>query len=510
MPRYAAVDIGSNSVRLLVADAAGNMPLQTLAEDRSVTRLGESVFRQGRISEEALAFLCEQLTRMAAILQKHDVHAVRAVATAAVRDASNRAEFLERAALALGARIEVISGQEEARLIHLGVCARWPHPRERRLLLDIGGGSAEVMLSESGRLVEAFSKPLGAVRLNEVFLKSNPPTAQELHRLEQFIDEKLQPALDRIGAGPFDRMIVTSASAAAIVCAANRIPRPRREEADRLRATASQVRKLYHQLASQTLAARRKVVGIGPRRAEIIVSGAAVFNRVLDLFEQPSMYYSVAGVRDGIVADLLARGAGRELSRLSREQRQVVESMVRRYGVDLKHARHVAGLTQQIFESAVLLHRLPPAWGKVLEAAAYLCDIGHFVSDTGHHKHSAYLVDNSDLPGFTDQERRFIALLCRFHRKSLPAPRHEPYQTLDPESRKALLLLIPLLRLADALEESQEQKVTRVRLEARNGTLLAAIQHSGDADLEQWAAERLSELFRQVYGLPVSVTHWRP
>ena len=509
MPRYAAVDIGSNSVRLLVSETGPGGELRTLALDRQVTRLGESVFRNGIVSAEAMEFLCRQLQAHAAIYRTHDVRAIRAVATAAIRDASNRQEFLQRASQALGAEVEVISGQEEARLIHLGVQTRWPHPKGRLLVVDVGGGSGEVMLSHNGRLEQAYSKPLGAVRLTEVFLKSDPPTAQELHRMERFIDEKLSAPLARIGRGRFDRLVATSATAAAVVCAVNRVPRDRREEADRYRASRAQVRRLYEKVREMPLEKRRRLTGIGPRRAEIVVAGAAVFHRVLELFEHHSMYYLNSGVRDGIVADLAARGVGREVARLTRDQRVVVEAMARKFGVATKHSRKVAELTNEIFDSTHHLHQLPAGHGRLLEAAAYLLDIGHFVSDTGHHKHSEYLVANAELPGFTDLERRMIGLLCRFHRKNMPGPRHAFFQELDAESKRTLLLMIPLIRLADGLDQGHEQPVESVRVEQRNGSLQVQVRAKGDIDLEVWSAESLGEVFKQAYGLPLQVVKLR-
>lgn len=512
MPRYAAVDIGSNSVRLLVADQPTGAPYKVLAEERIVTRLGEGVFRSGRIDDQALQFLSAQLARMQGIIAKHDVLATRAVATAAVRDANNQADFLARTSASLGHPIEVISGQEEARLIHMGVAARWPHPKSRVLIVDVGGGSGEVMVSEHGHLREAFSKPLGAVRLTEVFLRdSDPPDPAGLRRLESYIDEKLHAALDRFGHGKFDRMIATSASAAAVICAVNRIPRARREEADRLRATRSQVLKFYRDVSSKNVAARRRMTGLGPRRAEIIIAGAALFWRVLELFRHPSMYYLAAGVREGIVADLVERGVGRELSRLSRDQRTMVERMCTRYSISLKHARNVSHLAHQAFTTLHDQHRLPPAYGKVLEAAAYLHDAGHYISATAHHKHSEYIIRNSDLPGFTDIERALIALLCRYHRKAMPQPRHSEFQALQPDLRRVLLMLIPILRLADSLDRANEQHVDSldVRPSPTGGALVATIAARGDTGLDEWAASQLTEVFKQVYGLPLAVKRSR-
>lgn len=520
MPRYAAVDIGSNSVRLLVGEYTAGGTLRMLAAEREVTRLGEGVFRSGRIDDHALDFLCAQLSRMAQVIARHEVLGLRAVATAAVRDANNQTEFVTRASAALGAPIEVVSGQEEARLIHLGVTTRWPQPKGRVLLVDLGGGSVEVTLSEDGLLQEAFSKPLGAVRLTEVFLRSSTelkggearsaaPPPEDLHRMERYIDEKLLPAVERFGRGKFTRLIATSASAAAIVCAINRVPRARRDEADRLRATKAQVRRFYEEVSKKSLSQRRQMLGLGPRRAEIIIPGAAVYWRVLENFQHLSMYYLAAGVREGIIADLAARGVGRERSQLSREQRTVVERLSRRYAVPIKHSRKVAALAHQVYTSMTGLHCLPPACGKILEAAAYLHDTGHFISDTSHHKHSEYVVRSADLAGFTDHERILIAMLCRYHRKAMPQPRHNEYQALSPDDRRVILLLIPLIRLADSLDRTNQQLVESVHIEESRGALLASIRAHGDSDLDEWAAERLTDVFQLVYGKPLEVVRLR-
>ncbi len=495
---------------MLAAETAPGAPTKILAAERQVTRLGAGVFQDGRITRQAMDFVCENLGKMAQIYRKLDVIGVRAVATSAVRDATNQAEFLERASQSLGTPVEIISGQEEARLIQLGVEARWPQPNKRVLIVDVGGGSAEVILGENGVLSEAFSKPLGAVRLTEVFLKSDPPAPLELHRMNEYIDEKLATPVRRIGIGPFDRAIATSATAAAIVCAVNRVRRSRRDEADRLKASLPQIRRFYRDVSGLDLSERRKIVGIGPKRAELIVAGAAVFLRAMELFHQPFLHYSAAGVRDGIIADLAARGVGRELSMLNRDQRRSVEQMARRYGVQLTHARKVADLAHRLFESLQSLHQLPPALGKLLEAAAYLHDIGHFVSDTGHHKHSHYLVANSDLPGFTDTERDLIALLCRYHRRALPAARHSPFQTVDPESRRAIVLLTPLLRIADSLDRSHEQRIDDMYVQLRNGSVAIALESGADTDLEMWAVERVAESFRETYQMPLTLTRVKP
>jgi exopolyphosphatase/guanosine-5'-triphosphate,3'-diphosphate pyrophosphatase len=499
MPRYAAIDIGSNSARMLTAEMGRGSEMVTLASHREVTRLGAGVFRSGVITKDSIELVCGVLTRFAKMISPHDVLAVRAVATAAVRDASNQREFLDRASEAAGVPIEIISGQEEARLAHLGVQTLWPHERERLMIVDIGGGSAEIIVSEKGQFREAFSKPLGAVRLTGMFLRSDPAKPSQLAALEEFIEERLAPAVKRFRGLRFDRVIATSSTAAAVVCAANRIPRSRRDEADRLRAKASQVTKLYRDLSEKNLEKRRKKTGIGPRRAEIIVPGIAVLRHVLEAFRQPALYYSSAGVREGIVTDLMRRRVGAELARLSTEQRQAVEALSQRFGVNSVHSRKIAGMAHQLFIEIQPVHQLPPAAGKLLEAAAHLCDSGHYVSDTGHHKHSEYIVSNADLPAFTPSERRMVANLCRFHRKSMPGAQHANFQSLPPDEQKTTLRLIPLLRLADALDQGKEQRVESLECRIGEEDVTLHLRSRRPIDLEYWAGERVAEIFEQVY-----------
>lgn len=502
MPRYAAVDIGSNSIRMEVADVVEGSAPRILASEREVTRLGASVFKTGRFSQESMSLVYGMLARMASIYKNLGVSAIRAVATAAVRDASNQHEFVARASSALGTPVEIISGQEEARLIELGVRSQWPHPSERFLIVDIGGGSVEIIVSEANGMAQAYSKPLGALRLQELFLEKDPPELAALHRLEEYVAQRLHSALQRVGQKHIDRVVGTSATASAVVCAANRIPRNRRDEADGLRATTSQVRLLYQKFSTLSSAERSKITGIGPRRAEIIVPGAAVLLKVLEGISGTAVYYSPAGVRDGIIADLAARGTGRDQAQLSVEQREVAERMTERYAVPIKHARKVARLALVLFAGFRNAHRLPPFYGRMLEAAAYLHDVGHFVSDTRHHKHSYYVVANSDMPGFTDIEREIVANLCRYHRKAVPTHEHGNLQTLDAEARRAVTLLMPLLRLADSLDRSNQQVVRSVVCQdlAEDFVVRLEVAEGAESDLEVWAAEQLAPMFRSVYG----------
>mgnify|MGYP000002903219 CR=1 FL=1 len=506
MPRYAAIDIGSNSVRMETAEIESGGEMRVLAQDREVTRLGEGVYRDGRISAESAGHTCAVLARMAAQYKALSADGVRAVATSSVRDARNQEEFLQRASEAAGTTVEVISGREEARLVQLGVQARWPQ-QGKVLIVDIGGGSAEVIASENGHMLDAVSKPLGAVRLRQAFLGEDPPAAAQLRQLQDYIAEKLEGVPRRFGAAGWRRMLATSATAAAVASAIAGVPRAKRDRADRLSVPASHVRALYKKLSRLDLAARRRVSGVGPRRAEIIVPGVAVLVHILNTFGFRKMYYSSAGVRDGIVADLAARGVGRERARLNPDQKKEVVRLGIRYGVPMKHARKVAALAMDLFHALEGLHHLPMEYGKFLEAAAYLHDTGHYVNDASHHKHSYYLVANSELPGFTARERELIASLCRYHRKSPPEDHHANLRLLDGQEHEALVRLIPILRLADGLDRGHAQRIQSVECRVRNGQVELEVRSPKDAGLELWAADQVRPLFRETFGRALVLSH---
>jgi exopolyphosphatase/guanosine-5'-triphosphate,3'-diphosphate pyrophosphatase len=249
----------------------------------------------------------------------------------------------------------------------------------------------------------------------------------------------------------------------------------------------------------QDLAGRQRITGIGPKRAEIIVAGVAVLHEVMEQFKLARLFYSSAGLREGIIADLAHRKVGHDVARLDSDRRRVVSSLGQRYGMSAPHLRKVAQLASMLFAGMQPLHQLAPAHGQLLEAAAYLYNIGHFVNESRHHRHSFYLVMNSDLPGFTEPERIIIANLCRYHRKSVPQLSHEGFEALDLESRSIVLLLVPLLRLAVALDQSQEQRVERVETFVRSNAVEVEIHSARDTDIEQWHALRTADIFREVY-----------
>lgn len=312
MSRHAAIDVGSNSVRLLIADVDDLGRITPRYVDREVVRLGAGVFRTGRLEGSATRLAYRVLERMAAAKERWSVDSMRAVGTSAVRDASNRCEFVLNASSVIGSPLEVVGGLEEARLVQRGVAAHWPHEHERVLIIDVGGGSVQLILSERERFCAGTSLPLGAVRLTEMFLHTDPPTETEIARMRRYIREQIAGAADPLSRMGVDRVIATSATAGAIVCAVNNIKRSQRHHADRLSATGRQVGSVLAALVERNVEERANLTGVGRRRAEIIIAGVAALDGIMSGLRLPHLQYSTAGVRDGIVADLAYAGPGEE------------------------------------------------------------------------------------------------------------------------------------------------------------------------------------------------------
>src|ERR1700729_3873953 len=377
MPTFAAVDIGSNSCRLKIATVQQHR-LKTLHEDREVTRLGERVFQTGVISPEAMAATIRALKRFHKGVQLHVVDKVRVVATSAMRDARNAAAFTEWVKATTGWGVEVISGLEEGRLIHLGVVTHEVGARGRCMLIDLGGGSCEVTVSDSGRIKTMVSMPLGAVRLQEEFLQSDPPSKEDVARLKQFIEREMRRAEKKLGMPRVGLVIATSGTAAALAEASGHVRnraagkkslvRKRLDRVGALTAYSSDVRRLADQLVKMNNEQRAAVPGIGPRRSEIIVGGALVYANLMERLGLKGFRYSPLGLRDGMLAQMLAEVDLRTSvhQKIESERWAGVLEVCRRYGIEQKNVEPVREHVGQLFKAIDAVHELPEEyrlWG---------------------------------------------------------------------------------------------------------------------------------------------------
>ncbi len=528
MPTFAAIDIGSNSCRLAIASVQQHR-LKMLYEDREVTRLGESVFETGVISPEAMANTIKALKRFHKAVQTHVVDQVRVVATSAMRDARNSDAFRAWVKSTTGWDVEVISGLEEGRLIHLGVVTHEPGARGKCLLIDLGGGSCEITVSEAGRIREMVSLPLGAVRLQQEFLRNDPPGKEDVARLRKYIERELRRSERKLGRPKIGLVIATSGTAAALAEASeamlaaglpkrvakvlkiSRTAKPKAAVAKQgipgrsgrvLTAETPSVRKIADRLLKMNNVQRAAVPGIGPRRSEIITGGAQVFAVLLERMGLRGFRYSPLGLRDGMLAEMLGNADIRASVHrtMEAERWEGVLEVCRRYGVDPKKMEPERVHAGQLFTQLQPIHGLPPEYKPWLEAAAMMQDVGKFMNHQGHHRHTHYIIANSEIFGFSPPQRAIVAAIARYLGKSRPEPMDRVMRMVPVEEHAHVARAGVLLRLASAL--NQDQATAPVKLLTKiypKRVVLDLVPARGAAELEVWSVRKEAAYFREVF-----------
>src|SRR5215831_6189382 len=497
MPVFAAVDIGSNSVRLSIAELRRGR-LVPLHQDREVTRLGEGVFRDGNLEPQAMAQTLKVLRRFHRAVQSYAVERTRVIGTSALRDSNSARLFEEWVKTVTGWTLEVISGLEEGRLIHLGVISSLRTPPSKMLLIDLGGGSCELTLSEKGHIKEIVTLPLGAVRLTQEFIHHDPPSKPELKRLHDFIVQEAATASRKITRAAVRSVIATSGTAAALAGAAQSL-RFTRSGGVSLAVTE----KLAKRLAKMTDRQRAAIKGINPKRAQIIVAGAAVYAHVLGACGLKGFRYSPLGLRDGILAQMSAEydQHTRSHRQLEADRQDVLLNTSRRYGVDQENAEQVRTLALSLFDQTRRVHGLSKDCREWIAAAAMLYEVGMYVNPVGLHRHAYYVISRSELYGFTPLQRKIIATVARFQGNSKPQLRDRLIKLLPAQVRSDVIKSTAILRVARALNQGRTSAVESVRVAAREGDVTLAVKtRRGGADLELWAAEKERAYFREVFG----------
>ncbi len=469
-----------------------------LAEDREVTRLGESVFRTGLLDPQAMAHTVKVLRRFHRLVQEHGATWIRIVATSSLRDANNANAFIDWVQSATGWHVEVISGLEEGRLIHLGIISNTRIAAQRMLLFDLGGGSCELTVSSERQIKDIVSLPLGAVRLTKDFLLHDPPKKREVERMRAFISEELIRVERRMARAGIEMAIATSGTAAALSgmwsaqSGLNSTTVPR-----------TAVVGLAKKLSKSSLAQRIAMKGLGPRRAEIIVAGAAVFAEILSRLNLASFRYLSLGLRDGILAQMMAeQDSGTRLRKQVDTERENTLAMVgHRYGVDKRYAERARANACALFKALKKIHRLPPEYEQWLSAAAMLHEIGSFVNRAGRHRHTHYLIAHSELFGFKPEQRAIVAAIARYVGNSRPRPEHRILRVLPELDRHHVIRAVALLRVALAVDKSRAGNIRNVAVRMTPSDVILSLQAKrGTGDLEVWALEKERNYFRAVFG----------
>lgn len=505
----AAIDVGTNSFHLIVARVHDDGRFEVLTREKDMVRLGEGAGDMSQLSPDAMDRAVAALSRMAELAASHDAH-VRAVATSAVREADNAEVFLARVRDATGIDIDVISGVEEARLIHLGALQALDVYERRLLLVDIGGGSTEVVIGHRGVEEVARSFKLGAVRLTARFFPGGSQHPASVSACRATVQSALAVIERDVRSAGFDVAVASSGTAEAVarmVHARRGGERPRTFNG--FRWSVTELDEVIETLVTTPSAtARRKIPGLDAARADIILAGALILQGVARTFGVGEFTFSDFALREGVLLDTMQRLTGADAAPLRDVARRSVRQLAQRCDDDPSHSAHVATLATSLFDQTSALHGLDIAWRQLLEAAALLANVGLVISHSRHHLHSYYVIRNSELVGFTDHEIELIALVARYHRKSTPKTSHPEFARLSATDQEGVRRVAGLLRLAIGLDRRHDRRVASVSVRLQRGVVEIGLtpQGAGDVDLEMYAAQERSDLLASELGKRIRVT----
>ncbi|XYH94159.1 HD domain-containing protein [Sorangium sp. So ce1128] len=539
MARLAAIDIGSNAIRLRIVDVdppalgafgagwdpalAGSSsgapdaprfhPFRDVHADRASVRLGHDVFTKGRLEPGVIGAACEALRRFRTAMDAAKVDRYRAVATSAAREAQNGDLFVERAAREAGVHIEVIEGVEEARLVQLAVRERVALGERTALLVDIGGGSTELTLLRGRGALFSRSLPVGTVRMVETFLEDRRPVNAGHRRLvEEYVDrvmvEATREIVELLGPGSgVDLLVGTGGN---IETLADLCPVPSGAAEGRAIDVAAMSR-LLDEMAPKTPEERAQIYGLRPDRADTIVPAATILSRIARAFAQPLIVAPGVGLKEGVLVDLAhAHFLGPDFRGEAAAVSDACTRLGRRYHFDEQHGALVARFAERLFDDLAPRHRLGQRDRILLRAAALLHDVGDFVRYEGHHKHSYYIIINSDLMGLTQEERAIVANIARYHRKSPPSMEHDNFRALSRDARAKVKAMASILRIADALDREHRAKVAEVSGRIEADTLVLEVQGGEDRALEEWTVVAKAGMLRDALGLDVRMVDATP
>lgn len=499
LPRLAAIDIGTNSIRCIVAEVDSQQQFRLLDDEKAMVRLGEGLNDSGKISAAAFQRAAEALERMTKIIRGLGVNEVDAVATSAVRKASNGSEFIAAMQQQTGITIRVISGEEEARLAALSARHNFDMRGTRYAMVDIGGGSVEIIEATGSHTETILSLELGAVYLTERFLQNDPINSKDLKKLCKHIRKTLKQ--HGIGQGlPVSCVIGSGGTMTNIGGMVMAMRGEQYNSVHRYEVMRSEVVHLLAMLERKDPKERRSVPGLNPQRADIILAGLALTEEIMRRCRTNLLRINHKGIREGLILQgLRDRGLLPE-EQIHRDWRSGIEEFARSCHYDEHHARQVNLLATAIFQAVAPDASLDSRDGELLEAAALLHDIGYFISYDRHHQHSYHLIRHANLFGFTPQERELVANIARYHRKGKPKTRHENFAALGEVDQDKVRKLGGILRLADGLDRRRKNQVQEISVLLKGNLLEIDLTGQDDLSVEVYGGHVKGDLYQAAFG----------
>lgn len=494
--KVAAIDIGTNAMRLIACRFFSSDRYEVLTTERAAVRLGHNAFLTGKLDKKIQKDAIEALLKFKDIIRKLQIPFYKAVATSAVRESANGSFFINKAKEKTGIDIEVITGSEEARLVYTAVKRRIPLRNHKWLIVNLGGGSVEVCLADNSKIIWNKTHTIGAVRIYEdLTSRGVEPVNFKLLIDEYLANLRLEPSLKVFG------MIATGGNI-------EEIARIQNVEINKLGVgilRKTELKSLINKLSQFSYEERIKVFNLRSDRADVILPAAIIYAKFADLASVSKIIVPFVGTREGIIFDLVDSLTSHKAHIIEKEKQiyDIAIKIGRQYHFDEPHAVQVAKLSLSIFEQIKDLLNPEENDRNLLLVAALLHDIGSFISYKGHHKHSMYLISQSDIPTFNGRDIAVIANIARYHRKSEPSLKHEYFRCLTLKEQKKVVKLASILRIADALDRDHRQQITNLAVQVKGKQLLLIPKSHNGFVIEEWALKNKGKLFEKVFGLKI-------
>ncbi len=505
MAKLAVLDIGTNTIQLVLAEVEPDFSYKILDRLKDVTRLGDGVFPSRLLSDEAMSRGCEVIKTFVNLARNKGYIHIEAVATSAVREAKNGGIFIKEVSKETGLNVHVVTGQEEARLIYLGVRHSMDLSDRPTLIVDIGGGSVELIFCKQKKRVRAMSLKLGAIRLKDLFCQTAPLSLASIRSLQKHVRETLATAFDSMKLEMIEQIIATSGMIVNLteVIHVQKTGRPLTQP-NLQSLSFRDILEQERNLARTSFSERAAIPGIDPKRVDTLYPAVVVLRTIMKQCQIKEILVADKAIREGIIYDYIKKNleglrTEREIPNVRRRQ---IISLARRCHYSEVHSHHVAQLAGELFEQTQMLHQLGEREREWLEYGAILHDIGYLITADGHHKHSYYIISHSKLDGFSAEEREMIANITRFHRKSLPKKDQKTLNMFSARGKKTIMMLSALLRIADGLDRSHFGVIQHVKVKILDSVKII-LTTLGDPELEIWTAQERKDLFEKVFKKPV-------
>ena len=501
MSKLAVVDIGTNSIHMVLAEVEPDYSYKILDRLKDMTRLGDGTFNRGRLPNTAIVRGVEVLRGFTNLARNKGFERIVATATSAVREAKNGGEFLKTVLKETGLRVQVVTGQEEARLIYLGVRHSMELSDAPSLIVDVGGGSVELIACNNEKMLFGKSLKLGAIRLADKYLRTDPPPKAKMKSMEDAINKELFYAFKNSRVKSFHQIVATSGMAAnlAEVIYLARTGRPL-SQINLAKIHLKEIRAVEGQLKKRSLRSRLTIGGLDPKRVDTLLPASVVLRALLEHTHLEEVTISDKAIREGVIYDFITRHKEgiRAEHEIPNVRRRHVILLGRRCGFPEDHSGHVSRLALSLFDQLQDLHGLGEQEREWLDYAALLHDVGYLINVRQHHKHSYYLITHGDLAAFSAEEIEIIANIARYHRRALPRASHPSFKTLSPKQRKIVEKLSAILRIADGLDRSHFSVVKNLKIQ-KGSSISISLECVGDPEFEIWAAQNRANLFEKVF-----------